>query len=102
MSKIACFVEKYNFTDPREEAALHNFKQAAEQSGQEFSFLFRENIEDIPNYDAVFIRATTDPLFTSYIVSKTAWELGIKVIDDPESITICGNKIHQYALIRKI
>jgi glutathione synthase/RimK-type ligase-like ATP-grasp enzyme len=101
VSKIACFVEKYNFTDPREEGALQNFKSAAERSGHKFSFLFRENIEDIPNYDAVFIRATTDPLFTSYIVSKTAWELGLKVIDDPESIKICGNKIHQYALFEK-
>lgn len=101
MSRIACFVEKYNFSDPREEAALQNFKQAAEKSGSQFSFLFRENIDDIPNYDAVFIRATTDPLFTSYIVSKTAWELGKKVIDDPESIKICANKIHQYALFEK-
>ncbi len=101
MSKIACFVEKYNFTDPREQGALQNFKQAAEQTGNQFSFLFRENIEDIPNYDAVFIRATTDPLFTSYIVSKTAHEYGLKVIDDPESIQICANKIHQYALFEK-
>jgi len=101
VSRIACFVEKYNFSDPREEAALQNFKAAAEKSGSQFSFLFRENIQDIPNYDAVFIRATTDPLFTSYIVSKTAWELGKKVIDDPESIKICANKIHQYALFEK-
>jgi glutathione synthase/RimK-type ligase-like ATP-grasp enzyme len=101
VSKIACFVEKYNFSDPREEAALHNFKLAAERSGNQFDFLFRENIEDIPNYNAVFIRATTDPLFTSYIVSRTAWELGLKVIDDPESIKICGNKVHQYALFEK-
>ncbi len=101
MSRIACFVEKYNFTDPREEAALQNFKQAAEQSGAEFDFLFREDIATIPNYTAVFIRATTDPLFTAYIVSKTAWELGLKVIDDPESIKICANKIHQYELFEK-
>lgn len=101
MSKIACFVEKYNFSDPREEAALQNFKRAAEKSGNEFQFLFREDISDIPKYNAVFIRATTDPLFTSYIVSKTAWELGLKVVDDPESITICANKIHQYALFEK-
>lgn len=101
MSKIACFVEKYNFTDPREQGALQNFKQAAEQSGHQFNFLYRENIDEIPNYSAVFIRATTDPLFTAYIVSKTAWELGIKVIDDPESIKICANKIHQYALFEK-
>jgi glutathione synthase/RimK-type ligase-like ATP-grasp enzyme len=101
LSKIACFVEKYNFSDPTEQAALQNFKKAAEKQGQEFHFLFREDISDIPNFDAVFIRATTDPLNTAYVVSKTAWELGLKVIDDPESITICGNKIHQYALLEK-
>ncbi len=101
MSKIACFVEKYNFSDPREEAALQNFKSAAEEQGQEFQFLFRENISDVPKFDAVFIRATTDPLNTAYVVSKTAWELGLRVIDDPESITICGNKIHQYELFEK-
>ncbi|HSV49961.1 MAG TPA: RimK family alpha-L-glutamate ligase [Candidatus Acidoferrales bacterium] len=101
MSRIACFVEKYNFTDPREEGALQNFKKAAEDSGNQFSFLFRENIADIPNYDAVFIRATTDPLFTAYIVSKTAYEYGLRVIDDPESIKICANKIHQYELFEK-
>lgn len=101
MSRIACFVEKYNFSDPREEGALQNFKQAAEQSGNEFSFLYREDIADIPKYNAIFIRATTDPLFTAYIVSKTAWELGLKVIDDPESIQICANKVHQYELFEK-
>lgn len=101
MSRIACFVEKYNFNDPREEGALQNFRRAAEDSGNQFSFLFRENIADIPNYDAVFIRATTDPLFTAYIVSKTAYEYGLRVIDDPNSIKICANKIHQYALFEK-
>ncbi len=101
MSKIACFVEKYNFSDPREENALLNFKHTAEGLGKEFSFLFREDISEIPKHDAVFIRATTDPLSTAYIVSKTAWELGIKVVDDPESIKICANKIHQYALFEK-
>jgi glutathione synthase/RimK-type ligase-like ATP-grasp enzyme len=101
VSRIACFVEKYNFSDPREEAALTNFKRAAEKQGIDFHFLFREDISDIPKYDAVFIRATTDPLFTAYIVSKTAWELGLRVIDDPESITICANKIHQYELFEK-
>ena len=101
MGRIACFVEKYNFSDPREEAALENFRRAAEEAGQEFQFLFREDIDEIPRYDAVFIRATTDPLYTSYVVSKTAWELGMRVIDDPESIKICANKIHQYALFEK-
>lgn len=101
MASIACFVEKYNFTDPKEAMALQNFKTAAETMGHKFNFMFRENLLEIPKYDAVFIRATTDPLFTAYIVSKTAWELGLKVVDDPKSIQICGNKIHQYELFKK-
>lgn len=101
LAKIACFVEKYNFSDPREERALENFKQAAVRLGHEFDFMFRGDVSGIRGYDAVFIRATTDPLFTAYVVSKTAFELGLKVIDDPKSIQICGNKIHQYALFEK-
>ena len=94
-------MERYNFSDSREDKALQNFKRAAEKLGHEFNFMFRENVSEIPKYDAVFIRATTDPLFTAYVVSRTASELGLKVIDDPESIQICGNKIHQYALFKK-
>jgi glutathione synthase/RimK-type ligase-like ATP-grasp enzyme len=101
LARIACFVEKYNFSDQREALALQNFQRTAEERGHEFKFLFREGIPEIPKYDAVFIRATTDPLYTAYIVSKTAWELGRKVIDDPESIQICGNKIHLYDLFKK-
>lgn len=101
MANIACFVEKYNFTDSREDVALQTFKRTAERMGHKFDFMFREGISEIPRYDAVFIRATTDPLYTSYVVSRTASELGLKVVDDPESIQICGNKIHQYSLFKK-
>lgn len=101
LARIACFVEKYNFSDPREAMALQNFKITAEKMDHEFNFLFRKNLVEIPKYDAVFIRATTDPLYTAYIVSKTAWELGLNVVDDPKSIQICGNKIHLYALFKK-
>ena len=92
MASIACFVEKYNFTDPKEAKALQNFKTAAETMGHKFNFMFRENLLEIPKYDAVFIRATTDPLFTAYIVSKTAWELGLRVVDDPKSIRFAETK----------
>jgi len=101
LAKIACFVEKYNFMDPDETGALENFKQAATSLGHSFSFMFKENISQIPSYNAVFIRATTDPLNTSYVVSKTAYELGLRVVDDPKSIQICGNKIHLYQLFEK-
>ena len=101
MARIACFVEGYNFSDPKEQEALENFKQAAARLGHDFDFMFRKDLSAIPKYDAVFIRATTDPLFTAYIVSRTASELGLRVVDDPKSIQICANKIHQYALFER-
>jgi glutathione synthase/RimK-type ligase-like ATP-grasp enzyme len=101
LARIACFVEKYNFSDPKEARALENFRRVANERGHNFNFMFREAISEISKYDAVFIRATTDPLFTAYVVSKTAWESGLKVVDDPESIQICGNKIHLYDLFDK-
>jgi glutathione synthase/RimK-type ligase-like ATP-grasp enzyme len=84
-----------------EAGALQSFKQTAEQLGHEFNFMFRSRLSEIPKYDAVFIRATTDPLYTAYVASRTAWVLGLKVVDDPESIRICANKIHQYKLFEK-
>lgn len=69
--------------------------------GHVFNFLFKPDISEIPLYNAVFIRATTDPLYTAYVVSKTAWEMGIRVVDDPKSIQVCGNKIHLYSLFEK-
>jgi glutathione synthase/RimK-type ligase-like ATP-grasp enzyme len=101
LASVACFVERYNFTDPKEASALQNFKVAAEEMGCRFDFMFKESLLEIPKYDSMFIRAITDPLFTAYIVSKTAWEMGLKVVDDPKSIQICGNKIHLYELFRK-
>lgn len=101
MGNIACFVERYNFSDPREVGALQNFKLTAENMGHRFNFVFRENLAELPKYDAVFIRATTDPLYTAYVVSKMAWELGLKVVDDPKSIQVCGNKVHLYELFKK-
>jgi glutathione synthase/RimK-type ligase-like ATP-grasp enzyme len=101
LTRIACFVEKYNFTYSDEVEALQCFKQTAEQMGHEFNFMFRNGLSEIPKYDAVFIRATTDPLYTAYVVSRTAWVLGLRVVDDPESIRICANKIHQYRLFEK-
>ncbi len=101
MARIACFVEKYNFSEQREAIALRNFRQTANGMGHDFDFVFRGDLSVLAGYDAVFIRATTDPLSTAYVFSKTAWELGKNVIDDPESIQICGNKIHLYDLFRK-
>jgi glutathione synthase/RimK-type ligase-like ATP-grasp enzyme len=99
--KIACFVEAYNFRDKSERNALSRFKSTAESMGHDFQFIFKEDILRISEYDALFIRATTDPSNLAYVVSRLAEESGLRVIDDPHSIRTCSNKVILYDLFRK-
>ncbi|ADC66297.1 RimK domain protein ATP-grasp [Ferroglobus placidus DSM 10642] len=99
--RIACFAESYNFKFKQERQALEIFKRTAEELGHSFTILGKEILQRIDDFDSVFIRATTDPLFTSYIVSRLAEEMGKKVIDDSESIRICSNKVALYYRLKK-
>ncbi len=98
---IACFVEAYNFEDKSERGALSKFKSTAESMGHTFEFIFKEDISQIQKYDSLFIRATTDPSNSAYIVSRLAEQYGLKVIDDPHSIRTCSNKAILHDLFLK-
>jgi hypothetical protein len=91
--KIGCFVEKYNFHTKEEAGAVEAFKRTAEAKGHLFDYLFKPDLNRIGEYDAIFIRATTDPMNTAYVVSRTAEALGKVVIDDPHSIRVCSSKV---------
>lgn len=99
--KIACFVEAYNFIDKSERSALMKFKSTAETMGHTFEFIYKDDISKIPEYDALFIRAMTDPSNSAYIVSRLAEQSGLKVIDDPHSIRTCSNKAILHDLFHK-
>ena len=99
--KIACFAESYNLKSKEERQALEIFKSTAESMGHSFDILGKDILSSIDDYDSIFIRATTDPLFVSYVASRLAEEKGKKVIDDSESIRICSNKIDMYKRLMK-
>lgn len=99
--KIACFAESHNFRFKQERQALEIFKRTAEELGHNFTILGEEILQRVDNFDSIFIRATTDPLFSSYVVSRLAEEMGKKVIDDSESIRICSNKVALYYRLKK-
>jgi glutathione synthase/RimK-type ligase-like ATP-grasp enzyme len=102
--KIACFVEAYNFNGKSERDALSKFRSTAESFGHSFDFIFKDEISKIPEYDALFIRATTDPNNSAYIASRLAEQHGLKVIDDSHSIRTCSNKaiLHDLFIKNKI
>ncbi len=99
--KLACFVEAYNFNDKSERIALSKFRSTAESLGHSFDFMFKDKIPEIPLYDALFIRATTDPSSSAYIASRLAQQNGLRVIDDPHSIRTCSNKAILHDLFDK-
>jgi glutathione synthase/RimK-type ligase-like ATP-grasp enzyme len=99
--KLACFVEAYNFNDKSERGALSKFRSTAESLGHSFEFIYKDKIPEIPQYDALFIRATTDPGNSAYIASRLAQQHGLRVIDDPHSIRTCSNKAILHDLFHK-
>ena len=99
--KIGCFVETYNFKYKEEVEALKIFEATAESMGHSFEVVGKDIVNKMDEFDSVFIRAITDPLFTSYVVSRIAEERGKRVIDDSESIRICSDKVALYHRLKK-
>jgi glutathione synthase/RimK-type ligase-like ATP-grasp enzyme len=96
MARIGVFIERYTISRSDEMEALMRFSMIARKMGHEADYLFRPDIIRIPQYDAIFIRALTDPLNTSYVVARTAELHGKRVIDDAESIRVCCDKVNMY------
>ncbi|MEZ5357471.1 MAG: RimK family alpha-L-glutamate ligase [Candidatus Zixiibacteriota bacterium] len=97
MGKLGIFVERYTISSSLEMNALMRLSLEARKLGHRVDFLFRPDMYKIPEYDAIFIRALTDPLNSAYVAARTAEIHGVKVIDDPDSIRICCDKVCMYS-----
>lgn len=78
---------------PSDALALQRFARAAEQVGLAVDFIDRRDFARLPQYDALFIRETTAVNHRTYRFAQRAAAEGLVVIDDPESILRCTNKV---------
>ena len=101
MARIGVYVERYTINRSDEMQALMRFSMIARKIGHEVDYLFRPDLSKIPQYDAIFIRALTDPLNSSYVAARMAEMHGKRVIDDPESIYICCDKVNMYRHLQR-
>jgi glutathione synthase/RimK-type ligase-like ATP-grasp enzyme len=83
---------------PSDEKALARFVRAAARVGMQAEFIEREDFGRLPEFDALFIRATTAVNHYTYRFARRAAAEGMVVIDDPESIVRCTNKVYQAEL----
>ncbi|HYQ56704.1 MAG TPA: GNAT family N-acetyltransferase [Draconibacterium sp.] len=98
---IAVLVKFEEETPPSNGEALQKFKNAAIKKGVYIEFITRKDMDKINEFDALFIRETTNVNDYTYEFSRMAYAEGLVVIDDPWSILKCSNKIYQNEIFRK-
>ncbi|NLE00870.1 MAG: RimK family protein [Fibrobacter sp.] len=91
--------------DPREsegpsnEKAIKRFISAATDLGISAEVIGRDDYGSIAEYDALFIRETTSVNHHTYRFARRAKAEGLIVVDDPESILKCSNKVYLAELL---
>ncbi len=86
---------------PSNSKAIQCFIQAANQIGFKAQCISKYDFNKVPFYDALFIRETTAVNHHTYLFSRRAASEGLVVLDDPESIIKCTNKVYLAELFNK-
>lgn len=86
---------------PSNETALRKFVKAAEQLGIAAELITKDDYGRLLEFDALFIRQTTGINHYTYRFARRAASEGLVVIDDPESIARCTNKVYLAELLAR-
>jgi glutathione synthase/RimK-type ligase-like ATP-grasp enzyme len=79
---------------PSTPKSLKRFIKAAEELGIAAELITREDSRRLSEFDGLFIRETTDVNHHTYRLASRAVAEGLVVIDDPQSILRCSNKVY--------
>ncbi len=96
---LAILHDPANPEPPSNTKALEKFRRAAEELGMRVEFIARNDIGRLPQFDALFIRDTTFVNHYTYRFSRRALAERLVVIDDPDSILKCNNKVYLAELL---
>lgn len=96
---LAILVNPKEDLPPSDKAALRKFEKAARRQGMDVDFIHPSDYFRLAEYDALFIRETTNVNHHTYRFARKAAHEGMVVMDDPDSILRCTNKIYLSDLI---
>lgn len=97
---LAILVDPEEKFPPSSKAALKRFIAAGKSLDIDAELITQKDYARLPEYDGLFIRATTSINHYTYRFAKRAEVEGLVVIDDPTSILRCTNKIYLADLFR--
>lgn len=97
---LAILYDKDEKNPPSDERALKKFVKAAESMGFEVEIIGKDDLGKLNEFDALFIRDTTAVNHFTFRFSRRAAADGLVVIDDPDSIVKCSNKVYLAELLQ--
>lgn len=98
---LAILVNEHEKLPPSNKGALRKFAAAARRSGLDVEFIEREDYSRLAEFDGLFIRETTQVNHHTYRFARRALANGLVVIDDPDSILRCTNKVYLAELLAR-
>jgi glutathione synthase/RimK-type ligase-like ATP-grasp enzyme len=78
---------------PSDEKAIERFAEAAERLQFSVELIEKDDYGRVAEFDALFLRSTTAVNNHTFRFARRAEAEGLVVIDDPESIVKCTNKV---------
>jgi glutathione synthase/RimK-type ligase-like ATP-grasp enzyme len=96
---LAILVNPDDPNPPSDDKALKRFYKAALEVGFNTEFITKNDFDQLIQYDALFIRETTNVNHHTFRFAKKAASLGLAVMDDPQSILKCTNKVYLHELL---
>lgn len=98
---LAILVNEDEKEPPSNPRALKAFEKAAEDLGFSVDFIDKSDYGHVAEYDALFIRETTAVNHHTYRFARRAAREGLVVVDDPEDILRCANKVYLAQLMER-
>jgi glutathione synthase/RimK-type ligase-like ATP-grasp enzyme len=96
---LAILVDPADPYPPSDDKAIQKFAKAADQAGFYCELITKDDFDTLIQFDALFIRETTFVNHHTFKFAKKAKSLGLAVIDDPDSILKCTNKVYLFELL---
>jgi len=84
---------------PSNEEALQRLVKTAPLVGLEAELITPDAMERLPEFDGLFNRAGPEGIIYEFL--RKADSLGMPVVDDPESVLKCGNKVFMQELLNR-
>lgn len=97
--ELAILVNPKEASSPSNPEAITNFINAAEKLACRVELITKDDYARINEFDALFIRETTSVNHYTYKMARRAQRERLAVLDSPESILRCANKVYLAELL---